>query len=230
MSLMDLFKPAPAPAPAAPAAPVAAAPTAANPNPAPAADPNAGTKQEPVNTMDAYSKLWDNSSTPKDAAPSFAIDPKILGDAASSMNFTQGIPQELMTKATSGDANALLEVMNLVGQKAYQHSLSHSSALTDRFVAARSEFDLKGINSKVTQSLTNSALADSPNYTHPVVRAEFTRVANAFQAQNPEASAQEIATATKKYMSDMQQAMNPTQQSAAAKADAPTDWSEWMSS
>ncbi len=229
MGLMDMFRPAAPAAPTPAAAPVNQQNVPANPNPAnPVADPNAGTKQEPVNSMDAYAKLWDNSKTPADAPPSFAIDPKVLGEAAGAMNFTQGVPQELMTKATTGDANALVEVMNLVARNAYQHSLSHSSALTDRFVAARSEFDLKGINSKVTQGLTSAALADSPNYSHPVVRKEFDRVANAFQAQNPDSTPAQIVEATKKYMKDMQDALHPTAKTEAAGADGPTDWGKWI--
>jgi hypothetical protein len=232
---MSFFSPttaAPAPAPSAPApTPQQQQQTkdGANPNPA-TPGPMEGTKQEPVNSLDAYNKLWDNSTTPADKAPSFNIDPKVLGDAAGSMNFTQGIPPDLMAKATSGDANALVEIINLAARQAYQSSLSHSSALTDRFVAARSEFDMKGINSKVTQSLTSSALADSPNYDHPVVKAEFNRVANAFQAQNPDATPAQIVAQTKKYMTDMQEALNPTAKSKEAEANKPTNWSEWMNS
>lgn len=232
MGLMDMFKPAPvAPAQAPVAQPAGQAGTPTVPAvPAVPAGQMPGSQQTPVNPLDAYAKLFDNSGKKADVPPSFALDPKVLGDAASSLNFTQNIPQELMAKATSGDANALIEMMNLVGRQAYQHSLSHSSALTDRFVAARSEFDLKGVGAKVTGALTNAALADAPNYQHPVVKAEFTRIANAFQGQNPDASPAEIATATKAYMQDLHKAMNPTQQSNTAATEQTTDWEKWMNS
>jgi hypothetical protein len=228
MGIMDMFKPAaPAPQPANPAAPTGGTTVPADQKTPEGSIP--GSKQEPVNPMDSYSKLFDNSATPN-VAPTFAIDQKILADAAGSMDFTLGIPQELMAKATGGDADALIKMMNLVGRNAYQHSLSHTSALTDRFVAQRSEFDLKGIDAKVTQKLTNSALANSPNYAHPTVRAEFTRVANAFQAQHPDSSPDEIATATKKYMTDLHNAMNPATETPADKAAKGTDWDDWMTS
>lgn len=189
----------------------------------------AGSGQEPVNPLDAYAKLFDNSTQPKDAPPVFALDPKILGEAASSMNFTQGIPQELMAKATSGDANALIEMMNLVARNSYQSALSHGTSLTDKFVTARSEYDSKGVGNKITQQLTSSALADTPNFQHPVVKAEFTRIANAFQSQNPDSSPAEIAKATRDYMQNLHTAMNPESKTkGAAAAQAPTNWEAWM--
>ena len=237
MGLMDMFKPS-APAAAAPAQqqqqanPAVQQPGGVTVPTTPQTPPGQmeGSKQEPVNPMDAYAKLFDNSATPN-APPSFNIDPKVLGEAASGMNFTQGIPQELMSKATGGDANALIEMMNLVGQQAYRQSLSHSSALTDRFVGLRSEFDLKGIDSKVTQKLTASALADSPNYSHPVVKQEFARIANAFQTQNPDSSPAEIAKATKDYMQNLHDAMNPaTKTKEQQQASEVTDWDKYMTS
>lgn len=235
MSIFSFFQPAaPAAAPAQqqqqPAAPAPTGGTTVPVTPETPAGQMPGSAQQPVNALDAYSKLFDNSAKAPDVAPSFNLDPKILGEAAGSMNFTQGIPQELMAKATSGDANALIEMMNLVGRAAYQSSLSHSTALTDKFVAARSEFDLKGVGAQVTKQLTNSALADAPNYQHPVVKAEFTRIANAFQAQNPDSSPAEIAAATKTYMQDLHTAMNPSTQAATAAANQPTNWDEWMKS
>lgn len=228
---MDMFRTAPqapAPAPAAPAVPATGGVTVPEVTQVPAGQ-MPGTAQQPVNVLDAYSKLFDNSGKAPDVAPAFILDPKTLSEAAGTMNFTQGIPQELMTRATTGDAAALVEVMNLVGRSAYQSSLAHSSALTDRFVAARSEFDLKGVGAKVTQQLTNSALADAPNYQHPVVKAEFSRIANAFQAQNPDSSPAEIAAATRGYMQNLQTALNPTTAAANPAAPAATNWEQWMS-
>lgn len=237
MSFMDMFKPAPAAAPVAPvAAPVAGAPapnTGGTTVPATVDTPPGqmpGSNQVPVNPMDSYTKLFDNATTPADKAPVFSLDPKVLGEAANSLNFTQGIPQELMAKATTGDAAAMIEMMNLVARNSYQSAMAHGTALTDRFVSARSEFDLKGIGAKVTQQLTNSALADSPNYQHPVVKAEFTRIANAFQAQNPESSPAEIAKATKEYMQNLHSAMNPDSGKPANAAPAATDWEKWINS
>lgn len=189
-----------------------------------------GSQQVPVNPMDAYAKLWENTPTNTETAPSFNLDSKVLGEVAASQNFTQGISPELMTKATQGDAAAMVQVMNAVGQQAYQAALSHSSTLTDRFVAARSAHDLKGIGGKVKSELTNSVLAaDSPNYNHPVVKAEFSRIANQFQSQNPDASPQQIAQATKEYMQNLHNAMNPSSASATANSQPEAqDWEKFM--
>lgn len=214
----------------------------ANQNPAPAADTNPdgspktpdgkipGTDQHPVNPMDAYSKLWDTTSTDTSTPPAFSIDSTTLDKVSGSLNFTQNVAPELMQKATSGDMAALMQIMNQVGQQAYKASISHNSALTDKFVEARSRYDFKNIGSTVKQEMTSTALQTSvPNATHPVVKAELSRIANAMQKQNPDATPQEIADSAKKYFNELYSAVNPgqTQQEQQA-ATGEQDWDKYF--
>lgn len=229
MAFSDLFsfKSTPA-APAANSTPAAAAPAPADKAVADGKMP--GTDQQPVNPLDAYSKLWDTSATDSSKPPAFALDATVLDKVSSGLNFTQGVPAELMQKAMTGDTQAMMDIMNHVGQQAYRASLSHSTTLTDKFVGARSEYDLGSIGSKVKQELTSSALQESvPNASHPVVKQELKRIADAMQKMNPDSSPQEIAESAKQYFNTLYSAANPQPTQAQTRAaSGEVDWDKYF--
>lgn len=47
------------------------------------------------------------------------------------MDFTKGINGEVLQKATSGDVNALLDIIKTVGQNSYRAAIEHNTALTE---------------------------------------------------------------------------------------------------
>lgn len=222
MSIMDLFKPAPAKA--APAASTTTTATAdlgttssgAGTLVAPAGvDPNAMSK-DTQNPIDAYTKMMQTSNNNSAIeAPSFSLDPKIVADVASKMDFTKGLNPELIQKATSGDAASMLQLIQEVGRNSYRASLEHATKLTDTHLGQRSEFESKRVKEGVRSQLTSDALSQgsdtNANLNHPVVKAELNRIAKSF-ANSPEyadASPQEIAKAAKQYMTDLHNALNP---------------------
>lgn len=235
MAIMDFFKNPSTPAPAN-AGPTGTPPVATGtPNPAP--NTNAGNTNGPdgtntfVNPLDAYTKLFDNANKNLDTPPSFSLDPKVLGEVSGNMDFTQGISPEMMQQATSGDAKALISIIQHVGRQTYQAAMTHNSALTDKFVGARSAYDQKSLGSKVKSELTSSALAQAPSFSHPVVRQELTRIATAMQAENPDASPQQIADAAQKYFTDIYSAVTPQPTAAEQRATkGEIDWDNYFKS
>lgn len=182
-----------------------------------------GSHQEPVNPLDAYGKLFEKAQGEPDTPPSFNLDPKTLTEVSSNLNFTQDISPELMQQATSGDAAALIKLMNQVGQNAYKASLSHASALTDKFVGARTEHAMKGIGNHVKSELTATALSQTPNYNHPVIKRQLDETARAFAAQHPDATPDQIAQMSVKYVQDLANALNPQ----APKEDVTSSEVDW---
>lgn len=198
------------------------------PNNQPPANNQNAQPAQPVNPLDSFSKMWDNPSTEADTPPAFNLDPKQLGDIASKQDFMQGIDPELMTKATSGDVNAMMQLMNKVAQGAYAKSLEHGGMLTDKFVGARETHSSKGLGGRVRQELTQHALSDTPSYQHPVVRKQLTQIAEQLQRQNPDASPQEIAKQAKDYLNELVSAINPKTEDKAAKKAGPTNWDAYF--
>lgn len=178
------------------------------------ADPNNPSKSA-ENPLDAYAKLFQNAaSTSEIQAPSFSIDPKVIGEVAGKLDFTQGLSPEILQKAQGGDAAAMLQLIQTVGQNSYRAALEHSTKLTDTHLEQRSEFESKRLQKGVKDQLTYDALVnqDNPNTSHPLVKAELNRIAKQF-ANSPEyvdATPQEIAKAAYNYMNDLQKALNPS--------------------
>jgi len=219
MSLMDMFRtsaPAPAPAPAPVALPASVGATKAETD---------GTNQQ-VNPLDAYSKLWE-SSAKTDTPPALNLDSKVLDEVSGSLDFTAGVPQEIMQKALSGDSKAILDIMKQVSQRAYREALHHSTSLTDKYLGARSAHDLSKVQGKVRSELTSNALSAIPNAQHPAIQHQLRVVAEQMQAQNPDAQPADIAKAAQQYVLDLASALNPAP-SEKSKQDG-TDWDAYFS-
>jgi hypothetical protein len=222
-----MFKPAPAaPAQATTSAAVTATPSA-NPSTEAAAT---GSAQTQKSALDLYGEMFQNASKVSDIeAPSFQLKPEDVGKVASSMDFTRGISEESMTKALAGDAKSLVALMNSVGRNAYAASLEHTTTLTNAHLGQRSAFEQSRVDKGVHKKLTDSALSNTPNYSHPVVKAELNRVAEQISKANPDYTPQQVADTAQKYISDLSAALVP-QQSAAEKqaASGETDWTAYL--
>lgn len=206
-------QPAQAPAQGAPAAPQGQMP---------------GSSQTPPNPLDAYAKIFEPAKDAPETPPTFSIDPKTLNDVSGSLDFTKSVNPELMQKAMTGDAQSMIQMMNMVGQQAYQAALSHSSSLTDRFVGARSEFDKKQIGSGVKKELTSQALSSIPNYSHPVVRNQLNMLAGQIAAANPEYAPEQVAQTAQKMLQDLASAISPQQQQEDSQQSKETDWVSYL--
>ena len=191
--------------------------------------PIASEQNKPVDPLAAYGKLFEESKEAPEVPPSFKLDPELVGKTASSMNFLQGIPQEVVQAAQNGDSNAIMQMINISAQKAYQAALSHTSQLTDKFVDSRSKFDMeRGLAPRVKSELTQQALSAAPNYSNPVVREKLNEEARRFQKAYPDASPQEVAKAAQKYIADLQNALNPTAKTESSEEEM--DWSKYLGS
>lgn len=172
-------------------------------------DTNA-TPQQNKNPLDTYSSMFENKASSGDSPPTFSIDPKQMDTIVQGLDFTKGIDPAVMTKATQGDANALLEIIQGVGRNSYRAAIEHGGVLTDKFVGAREQHSGKSFSSKVRKELvTNQLASNTPNFQHPVVRQQLTEIAQRFQTQHPDATAKEIGDMSVQYLQDLMDAIRP---------------------
>ena len=213
MNIADLFKPKAAPVPQAESK--AAEPGAAEPSNSGKPAENAGANnpaKESENPFDKYQQMFDNAAKNSGIqAPTFNLDPKVLSEVSSKMDFTKGINPELVQKATNGDAAAMIELMKNVGQNSYHAAMEHATKLTDVHLGQRSEFENQRLQRGVKEQLTSDAISSQANIKHPLVKAEINRIASQFAAspEYADASPQEIAKAAQSYFLDLHAAMNP---------------------
>lgn len=175
-----------------------------------------------------FSKMWDNPTNPE-KAPTFSLDPAQLDTIVKAQNFRQGISPELMERATTGDAKAMIEMMDIVAQNAYRTSLEHGSKLTDGFVTARETHNAKGFGSKVKGELTNSGLSSIKGSKNPVVQKQLRTTAESLQRTHPDASPEEIVQMTLEYFQELSTAINgDTPQDNQSQAPKATNWDDWF--
>lgn len=237
MSIMDFFKSAPSTdsgnsnnASSNPSNGETAKENLSDPNPATNKDGKMpGSDQTPVNPLDSYAKMFEDAAKNSGIqAPSFKLDEKVVDEVSSKLDFTSSIPQEVMEKAMAGDAKAFMAVIQHTSQQAYKAAIQHGTSLTDTFINNRSEYDQSRINEGVRGQLTSQALSDSPNFDHPVIKQELSRIANQYAKANPDASPQEVAKAAKKYWTDISSALNPASSQNSPKKDKEFDWDKYL--
>lgn len=190
---------------------------------------------KPVDPVEFYNKMWSNNPNQQgEAPPKLAIDPKTLDQVSSQLDFMQGAPQELVQKATNGDVQALMALMNHVSKNAYRTSMQHQSAVTDAFVGQREEFFGKRIPGVIKDELTMNNLAGgakTPSY----VRQQLADIAKKYQAANPDASPEEVAQAARQYVADLSKAVNGDPngqqgQQGQQRQQQETDWDAYFDS
>lgn len=206
-------------------------PAAAQPNPPPAPPPAPVDQREPVNPLDSYKAMLENANKPAEetSTPSFSLDGKVLDDVGSKLNFTQGVNSELLQKATQGDANAMVVLMNSVAQNAYKAALQHNTALTDTHLNARAEHDRTTVDRAVKSSLISNELSSVPNANHPVVKQELVRIAKALATENPDATPTQIKEEAVRYLNTVYSALNPQKQDTPTQtAGQVQDWEAFL--
>lgn len=188
---------------------------------------------KPVNPLDAFTGMFNTSTSDGEKAPSFTLPQDKLSAVAKGLDFNSTVPPELMQKALGGDPKALMDVINHVGQQSYQNSMAHMSALSNEYVNSRLGYEDKTFGSKVKQELTNSELsANTTNFNHPVVKQQLTETARALSRQHPDASPQQIAQMARDYVTTLAQAINPqstTGDGSNGTKAAETNWDEFFS-
>jgi len=187
-------------------------------------------QQAETNPLDAYKNLQDNEDNADESAPSFSIDDEALSGVAGKLNFIKDINPELVQKATSGDAGALVALINATAQQSYRAALKHVTTLTDTHLAQRETFNQKAIKSGVRENLIQQEISTIPNASHPVVQQEIARIARDFAKRSPEATPAQIKEQAIRYFNEVHNAMSGQSESAPKKASEVTDWESFLTS
>lgn len=201
------------------------------PNGNPTPNSNVNGSNQAVDPMAAYATMFTNNPDKQgEVAPSFTIDGKVLDTVTGQLDFTKNVPPELMQKAMSGDMKSFMDIMNHVGREAYRNSLQHSSAMTDKFVGMREEFNGKRLPNLVREELTMGEITGGAGAKSPIVRQQLVEIAKKYQAANPDASPQQVAAAAKQYVADLYGALNPeaSSQGVKDKQQQGTDWDAYF--
>ena len=123
------------------------------------------------------------------------IDPKVLQQQVSQSNFVQGLDQQKVHAALSGDQNAFMEVLNGVAQSVFMQNLQMTQGLASHSANWAQEQVTSGLDSRMRDFMLKQQTPQSGNKAlqHPVGQAFFKSIAQQIANANPGMNPQEVA-------------------------------------
>lgn len=217
---------APAPAQAPAPASVEANNTVPNSTTAPAQQ---GQAQSP---LDAYKDLWQTKPDEKGNGQVLNFNKEKLREVSNQMDFTESVTPENMkalTEGGEGAVKALADILNTIGRNTYNNSVETTSHLINNALGITTkniESNIPGYIKKATVS--NNLRSENPMFNNPAVAPMLSAIETQLAAKYPDASAEEITTHAKQYLTQFAEviAPKPTQQ-ASTKVPAEQDFSKW---
>jgi hypothetical protein len=211
------------------------------PAPAPApATTDPATTSEPAtveaSTLDKYKDLWQPTQQAEgETQPSFAVDQSKLMEAAGKLDFTKVIkPEQLQAISRGGDEGmqAFAAAMNAVAQASFANSLSASSKLIEKAMAAKEEEFAAKIPNAIKMHNIDSGLAADPVFKHPAAKPVVGAIARAMASKYPDASAADLQKMASDLLVDIAGKGAPSAQEQQNKnKQAETfDWDSWIQS
>ena len=215
-SFSSFFQSAPANnTPAAPVVP-AATPSVANPTDPFAKSTTPDPAVVPTSVLDTYKDLHtiDPKATPEDTNTDFiTYNQETFGAQVKNLQFMQGEDvATLAAAAAKGDPNALIELVNLTAQRAYEQG----AKLTATAANTATKSGLLQVNNALPAQLrANDARAElsilNPALDHPAVAPMVANIQTQFERQNPTASGKQIAAMVNNFWRDATKATTPNQ-------------------
>ena len=236
MSMFDMFtsKPAeaaPAPAPAAePAQPGNLPKDGAVDATVPAAP--AAEAQAPSNPLDQYKDLWENvpNKEGEEQTSGFVpLDPTKLKEIIAKASFTDTVTPESMqaiTQGGDGAVEAFQSSMNAVAQQVMMQATLASNKMTEQAVTKALEQQA----AKFPQMLKQQTTLDSnPLFSNPAIKPVMEAVQSQLAVKNPNATAAELATMTKEFVTVMGEQFAPKPANTNSNSQEP-DWNQFFTS
>lgn len=125
------------------------------------------------------------------------------GEIAKRIDFARLIPQELLTKATSGDAAAFAQVINSVSQATFAASMR----MANDFSARASKEAETRLTSSLPEHFKKFSLSDStpknPTLSHPAVRPMIEAIKAQLAMKFPEATTADLNQKAEQYVGAM---------------------------
>lgn len=187
-----------------------------------------------VSTLDKFKDLWQPTQQAEgEATPSFAVDQSKLMEAAGKLDFTKVIkPEQLQAISRGGEESmqAFAEAMNAVAQASFANSLSASSKLIERALAAKEEEFASKIPNAIKMHNIDAGLAADPVFNHPAAKPVVGAIARAMSSKYPDASAADLQKMASELLADIA-GKGPKQQAEAqaqSKQNEQFDWDSWL--
>lgn len=197
--------------------------------------------QNPENRQtpfDAYKGLWQDVDNSAESAPDFKLEDKLINTTADNLDFLRDLPEDLqegLNTAFGENVGIVAKVLNHIGRKSYATSLTHSTALTDKYLKVKGNFDQKGLGRNIREHMALTGISShEAAQKNPFVKETLQMIGQRLARQNPDASPDWIQTKALEFFKEMSGALFPANQQQQQQEDerkAPGgeefDWSSW---
>lgn len=202
-----------------------AVPVAGNPAPAPAAPEG----------FDKFNDLWKPAESPANATPEplFNVKPEQLMEVARKVDFTKVMnPEQLQAVAQGGQGavQAMQQIMNTVAQTVYAQNMHATTKMVEQAVQKTQEQMLAQLPQQIKlQNVSESIRGDNPAFNHPAAAPIMGALQQQLTVKYPNATAAEIASMARDYMSGFAQTLQPkpTQSQLDSQSSGNFDWDKW---
>ena len=163
---------------------------------------------------DQFKDLWSNAGSQQgNQTPNFQLNPDQLNQVASRVNFTNGITQDHMTKVMAGGqeaAQALVEILNTVGQNVFKTNAQFTSNLTEAGYNSAQKTIGSTLPTLVTSHLSKNELFQAnPQLRNPTFAPVVEAMHAQLQSKYPGATPAEINAHMGELLKQFGTAMNP---------------------
>ncbi len=154
----------------------------------------------------SYKELWNTNINTgvTNLVPEIQADPASMMAAAQKMDFTKIVDPAMVTKATQGDATALVGIINQVAQASFAQAAMASANITRAALTKQAEtFETKYAPNMLRNSAINTEVqAKIPLSADPAAAPIVTALTRQLSGMYPTATAGEIATHVENYLTD----------------------------
>lgn len=136
--------------------------------------------------------------------PIVKFDSKVFDDTLKTLDFTKGLPPDLMTKALAGDQTAFMEALNFAAKSSFGMQTKLVTSLVEKALTKQKEQINSGIPENVrSAAIRNQLTSENPAFKHPAVAPILTAIETQLRNKYPDSSPAEISEHAKTYFSGM---------------------------
>lgn len=195
----------------------------------------AASPENPTN----YAEIWNQNLPPEPGSSKiFNTNQEEFGKVVGGMDFIRNAPRELMEKALGGDQQALMQLVNKVGQNAFSTAAISAREMVEHANSSQQKSIEKLVQEQVRSALASQTMSQkNQSFSDPLVAPLIQDISARLRAKFPEATPQELASKSEemlmslagKIVSGSPQEQERIKSQEMQKASATPDWEAWAS-
>jgi acylphosphatase len=190
----------------------------------------------PTGPFAKFGKMWgafaEKTSAAANGGQKIELPADKLKAVANQLNFTGAVTKEqLAAIANGGDeaVAAMLAIVNTAGQEGFQKSAQVSAKMLEDALKTQAESFKASLPDLIKEVQSGVSVSKAmPGLDDPALAPMVNMVRAGIQANNPGASADEVAVEVKEYFSNLAEVVSPRAGTEGADKEVQMDWNAYL--